>query len=100
MALPATRIGDKDLVHCSVPTRIEGAKTVLVNGIPWSCFTHKNDPHLKPVPGIPPCINHQAPIAKGSTTVFIETLGAGRITDSVMDCTAVATGSPDVFAGG
>jgi uncharacterized Zn-binding protein involved in type VI secretion len=101
MALPATRIGDKDLVHCSVPTRIQGAKTVFVNGRPWSCFTHINDPHLKPNPAPPPpCIMHTKPIAKGSSTVFVEKLGAGRVTDPVLECTAVATGSTDVFAGG
>ena len=98
--LPATRIGDKDLVHCSTPTRIQGVKTVFVNGRPWSCFTHINDPHLKPNPSPPPpCIIHSKPIAKGSPTVFIEGLMAGRVTDPVLNCTAVATGSPDVFAG-
>lgn len=100
MSLPATRIGDQDLIHCSIPTRIQGAKTVFVNGRPWSCFTHINDPHLKPNPAPPPpCIIHTKPIAKGSTRVFIEGLGAGRVTDPVLECTAVATGSDCVFAG-
>ena len=101
MSLPATRIGDKDLIHCSIPTRIQGVKNVFVNGRPWSCMTHINDPHLKPNPTPPPpCIMHTKPIAKGAMTVFVNGLPAGRVTDPVLDCTAVATGSPTVFAGG
>ena len=49
MSQPACRIGvDVDIVHCSVPVRAQGAATVYVNGIPWSCQTHVNHPHLKP----------------------------------------------------
>ena len=55
--------------------------------------------HLMPVPGIPPCIPHAAPITTGSTTVFINGLGCGRVGDAITACTSVATGSPNVFAG-
>lgn len=100
MALPATRIGDKDVIHCTQPVRSEGAKTVFVNGKSWSCFTHVNTPHDKPNPAPPPpCIMHTKPIAKGSSTVFVETLGAGRVSDPILECTEVAEGSPDVFCG-
>ena len=100
MAIPATRIGDDDIPHCSPMVRAEGSPTVFVNGIPWSELSHKNVPHLKPVPGIPPCIIHVAPIAKGSKTVIPTKLQAGRIGDPIADCTAVAKGSPNVFCGG
>ena len=97
MALPATRIGDADIVHCSTPHRAEGSDDVFVNGIPWSLMSHSNDAHLKPC-GDECCI-HTAPIARGSYLVFVNGLGAGRITDDVAGCTAVAEGSDDVYAG-
>ena len=55
-----------------------------------------NTSHL--VPGSP-CPSHVAPIATGSTTVFINGKGCGRIGDSISGCTSVATGSSNVFAG-
>jgi uncharacterized Zn-binding protein involved in type VI secretion len=48
----------------------------------------------------PPCPTHAAPIATGSTTVFINSKGCGRIGDGISGCTSVATGSSNVFAGG
>ena len=50
------------------------------------------------LPGVP-CPSHQAPIATGSTTVFINGKGCGRIGDSISACTSVAQGSDNVFAG-
>ena len=97
MAVPATRIGDADLVHCSVPHRAEGSDNVFVNGIPWSLMGHHNDAHLKPAG--PDCVIHTAPIARGSYLVFVNGVGSGRITDDVAGCTAVAEGSDNVFAG-
>ena len=99
MEKPACRglMVDKDLVHCSQPHRLEGAETVFVNGIPWSCQGHRNHPHLRP--GGDFCDIHQAPIAMGSPTVIVEGRGAGRIGDKVAACTVVITGSPDVFCG-
>ena len=97
MALPATRIGDADIVHCSTPHRAEGSQNVFVNGIPWSLMSHLNDAHLKPCGPI--CCVHRAPIARGSWLVFVNGLGAGRVTDSIAGCTAVAEGSPNTFCG-
>jgi len=96
--MPAVcRIGDADLVHCSVPTRAQGSPDVFVNGIPVSRQGDNNDVHL--LPGVP-CPAHAAPITVGSTTVFINGKGCGRIGDAITSCTAVAQGSPNVFAGG
>ncbi len=94
----ATRIGDADVTHCSTPFRMVGSPNVMVNGIPWSRRGDINTPHLLPC-GIGCCV-HTAPIAVGSTTVFVNTRGGGRVGDSIAGCTSVAQGSPNVFAGG
>ena len=95
--LPATRIGDADVPHCSGMVRAVGSPNVFVNGIPWSRQTDVNTPHLKPAGD--KCITHTAPITTGSPTVFINGLGAGRVTDAITACTNVAAGSPNVFCG-
>ena len=96
--MPAvTRIGDADVAHCSGMTRAEGSPNVYINGIPVSRQGDNNTGHL--LPGSP-CPSHSAPIAVGSTTVFANTKGVGRIGDGISGCTSVAAGSPNVFAGG
>lgn len=87
---------DADIVHCSVPLRLEKSPNVFVNGIGISRQGDLNHPHLVPPP---PCPTHQAPIAVGSTTVFINGKGCGRIGDAISGCTSVATGSENTFAG-
>ena len=93
----ATRIGDADVAHCSGMVRAQGSGNVFVNGIPWSRQGDVNTVHL--LPGVP-CPPHAAPIATGSSTVFVNAKGAGRIGDAISGCTSVAAGSPNVFAGG
>jgi uncharacterized Zn-binding protein involved in type VI secretion len=78
-------------------TRAQGSPDVYVNGIPWSRQGDVNTVHL--LPGAP-CPPHAAPIAVGSTTVFVNGKGAGRVGDAISGCTSVAAGSSDVFAGG
>ena len=95
----ATRIGDADVPHCSGMTRAVGSPNVFVNGIAWSRQGATNTTHLKP-PNLPPFSSHAAPIASGSSTVFVNGQGAGRIGDGISGCTSVAAGSPNVFAGG
>ena len=95
----ATRIGDADVAHCSGMTRAEGSPDVFVNGIAWSRQGDVNTTHLLP-PNIPPCPSHAAGIASGSSTVKVNTKGAGRIGDGISGCTSVAAGSSNVFAGG
>ena len=90
----ATRIGDDDVGHCSGMVRAEGSPNVFVNGIPWSRQGDVNTPHLNRA-----CVPHAAPINIGSTTVFVNGRGAGRIGDAIAGCTLVAEGSPNVFAG-
>ena len=93
----ACRIGDLDVTHCSTPARAEGSPNVYVNGIPWSRQGDNNTSHL--LPGAP-CPSHTAAITSGSSTVKVNGKGAGRIGDALSGCTAVAQGSPNVFAGG
>jgi len=91
-----TRIGDSDLIHCSGMVRAQGSPDVFVNNRAVSRKDDKNTPHL--LPGNP-CPGHSAPITKGSTTVFINNKGCGRVGDAITGCTSVATGSSNVFAG-
>ena len=96
--MPAvTRVGDADVAHCSGMTRAVGSPNVFVNGKALSRQGDNNTGHL--LPGAP-CPGHSAPIASGSATVKVNTKGAGRIGDAISGCTAVAAGSPNVFAGG
>tara|TARA_Y100000310_G_scaffold319281_1_gene374384 strand:+ start:2418 stop:2714 length:297 start_codon:yes stop_codon:yes gene_type:complete len=95
----ATREGDADVPHCSAMVRDGHSPDVFVNSIGWSRQGDNNTSHLKP-PNVPPCSGHAAPITTGSTTVFVNGKGAGRIGDAVTACTSVAAGSSNVFAGG
>ena len=95
--MPAvTRIGDADVAHCSGMPRAAGSPNVNANGIPVSRQGDNNTGHL--LPGVP-CPSHAAPIAVGSSTVFINGKGCGRVGDGISGCTSVAAGSPNVFAG-
>ena len=74
---------------------------MFVNGIGVSRRGDNNTPHQLPPfpPSKPPCPAHSAGIAVGSTKVFANGKGVGRITDSISGCTSVAQGSGNVFAG-
>ncbi len=96
--MPAvTRIGDADVPHCGSMTRAVGSPNVFANDIPVSRQTDVNTSHEEP--SAVPCPSHSAPITIGSTTVFTNQLGTGRVGDAITDCTSVAAGSPNVFAG-
>ena len=98
--MPAvTRIGDADVAHCSGMVRAAGSGNVFCNGIPISRQGDNNTSHLLP-PDVPPCPSHFAPIETGSTTVFVNGKGCGRVGDGITGCTSVAAGSSNVFAGG
>ena len=97
--MPAVCRGDSvdaDVPHCSTPRRDQRSDNVLVNGTGIPRQGDNNTSHLLPPP---PCPSHAAPIAIGSTTVFINGKGCGRIGDAISGCTSVATGSSNVFAG-
>ena len=92
-----TREGDRDVVHCSRPLRDQHSSNVLVNNIGVSRQGDNNTVHV--LPGLP-CPSHARPIATGSTSVFANGKGVGRVDDAISDCTRVAQGSDNVFAGG
>jgi uncharacterized Zn-binding protein involved in type VI secretion len=96
--MPAvTRVGDADVAHCSGMTRAAGSGNVFVNGIAVCRQSDVNTGHL--LPGGRSCPSHAAPIATGSSTVFVNNLGCGRVGDALSGCTSVAAGSSNVFAG-
>ena len=96
--MPAVaRLGDAEVNHCSVPFRAGHFMTVFANGIPMSGEGHMNTVHLLPCKCPPCCCPHAVPLMKGSMTVFAEGIPVGRVGDPT--CTAVAQGSPNVFAG-
>ena len=97
--MPAvTRYQDADVTHCTPKTRLNKSSDVFANNIGVSRQGDNNTAHLLP-PDVPPCPGHSAPIATGSTTVFVNNKGCGRIGDGITGCTSVAAGSPNVFAG-
>jgi len=91
------RVGDSDVAHCSGMVRAQGSGSVFANGISISRQGDSNTVHK--LPGSP-CPSHSAAITTGSTTVFVNTQGCGRVGDGITGCTSVASGSSTVFAGG
>mgnify|MGYP006239867601 FL=1 len=97
--MPAvTRFGDADVTHCTGMTRLDKSSNVFANNIGISRQDDNNTAHLLP-PDVPPCPGHSAPITTGSTTVFVNNKGCGRVGDAITGCTSVAAGSSSVFAG-
>jgi uncharacterized Zn-binding protein involved in type VI secretion len=78
-------------------TRLGHSSDVFINGIGVSRQDDNNTSHL--LPGGDDCPSHSAPITTGSTTVFVNGKGIGRVGDAITGCTSVSAGSPDVFAG-
>ncbi len=97
--MPAvTRVGDADIAHCGDSTRADGSPDVFCNGKGVSRAGDSNTNHLMPRSGHR-CRHHSAPITSGSSTVFANGKGVGRVGDLITNCTSVAAGSPDTFAG-
>ena len=92
--MPAVCRGDSvdcDVVHCSKPQRAQRSDNVKVNGIGISRQGDNNTPHLLPAPI---CPVHAAPIATGSTTVFINSKGCGRIGDAISGLSLIHISEP------
>lgn len=93
------RIGDISTghPHCYPPTpAISGSNNVFVNGIAVnrvgdSWATHGACPDHSP---------HSGVSASGSSTVFCNNLSICRVGDSISCGDTMASGSPNVFAGG
>lgn len=96
--MPAvTRLGDGCTGHGGFPPRnsTSGSGNVMINGIPAHRVGDSWETHCDPTP-----VCHAGALAAGSGSVSVNGQPLGRIGDAV-DCgSAVAAGSPDVFAGG
>jgi len=90
------RLGDQGVPHCSGFSIATGSSTVFVNSKPAARVGDQSTPHLRPGS---PCPTHVAPISSGSSTVFVDGSPLARVGDGLAGCTAVASGSSDVFAG-
>ena len=84
---------------CTGTTKTDGMSVdVIVNGT----GVHRQDdatvPH--PYPPNPPCANHTPTLALGSTSVYANGKGVGRVGDGYSGVSdVIATGSVSVFAG-
>ena len=95
--MPAvSRQGDPCTGHGCFPPRAstEGSPDVFVNGI----AVHRTGDAWAAHCCGPPC--HTSNLAAGSGTVFANSKQVARIGDPVACGSAVAAGSPNVFAGG
>lgn len=96
--MPAvTRQGDGCTGHGAFPPRnsVSGSGNVMINGKPAHRQGDGWEIHCNPKP-----VCHGGSLAAGSGTVIVNGKQLGRVGDPV-DCgSAVAAGSPDVFAGG
>lgn len=96
--MPAvTRLGDGCTGHGSWPPRVNdsASEDVFVNGIGAHRQTDHWVTHCNPVPSC-----HDSTLSSGSSSVFVNDLQLGRIGDPIGCGSAVAAGSPNVFAGG
>ena len=95
--MPAvTRVGDSEVSHCSGMVRASGSGNVFANGTSVSRQGDKNTVHKFPVGNKWPA--HSTAISSGSSSVFVNGKGCGRIGGPT--CTSVSGGSSSVFAGG
>jgi uncharacterized Zn-binding protein involved in type VI secretion len=97
--MPAVcRLGDIGTGHSCWPPRPndQGSPNVFVNNLP----AHRQGDHW-----VAHCCckipqTHDSVLAAGSSTVYVNGKQLGRIGDPIACGSSVATGSPDVFAGG
>lgn len=91
MSKPAVRFGDKCTGHGDAPPRpnVQGSPDVMINSKPAHRQGDKWGIHK----------DHPSTLAKGSSTVFVNSKGQGRVNDPVACKSKCAQGSPDVFVG-
>lgn len=96
------RVTDACLVHCSQPFIATGSENVFttkagVGVVPVARVGDVTTPHLLPC-GKKCCI-HSAPIAVGSSSVFVNKRPAAYFGSKIAGCTVVFQGAPTVFVG-
>ncbi|MAK80998.1 PAAR domain-containing protein [Phenylobacterium sp.] len=97
MGKAVSRIGDLDVPHCSGMVRATGSSDVFTNSRPTVRQFDVNTVHK--FPALIVCPPHVGPVKTGSKKVFVNGRGVGRIGDGLIDCTKIAQGSTNVFAG-
>lgn len=95
MTAAIARLGDMSSGHGPFPPRpnIQASPNVFANMIP----VHRESDQWAVHCGPKSC--HPGVLAKGSSTVFANGLGVGRIADKINCGDVIASGSPNVFAG-
>ena len=74
-----------------------GSSDVFVNTRPAVRQGDINTVHVFPKGD--KCPPHTGAVKSGSSSVFINGRGAGRVGDGLVQCTSIAQGSTNVFAG-
>ena len=95
--MPAVaHIGSINIPHCSGHNMADGSGSVFVNGIGVSRVGDSTIVHQKPCPPPLQCCPHSSSVSSGSHNVFANGISLARVGDP--HCTAIAQGSPNVFA--
>lgn len=93
--MPAVaRVGDKGIPHCSGFTLITGSADVFVNGRPVAFAGSKSTLHLRP---FKKCKPHASSVLARPRGVFVNGRPIACVGDTLTACTAIASGSTDVF---
>lgn len=102
MALAAGKIGDQFQNRCNVPTLGTGSPNVFVNLRANGNLGKRTIPFLERVPCPKCCTTYVAPVITGSPSVFINGIGALRLTNLALGITgtfSLIKGSPNTFFG-
>lgn len=93
--MPAVaRVSDKGVPHCSGFSILTGSSDVFVNGRPVAFSGSKSSPHLTPSKR---CFTHTSTVVASPRNVFVNGRPIACVGDKLTMCTAIATGSSDVF---
>lgn len=90
------RQGDAGLVHCTGYTIASGSPNVRINGRPAARDGDFSTPHKRP--GGKKCCVHTSTI-QASRTVKVNGRPLACMGDRLSGCTAIASGSKNVFVG-
>ncbi len=95
------RVSDVCLRHCSTPVVATGSGNVFTSKYGEAVGVARvgdfTTPHLLPCGNS--CCLHSAPIAVGSSSVFVNKLPAAYMGSKIAGCTVVSEGSPTVYVG-
>jgi uncharacterized Zn-binding protein involved in type VI secretion len=90
----AARVGDRGIPHCSGFSISTGSSDVFINGRPAALSGSRSTPHLTPGRR---CRTHTSTVIASPRNVFVNGRPIACVGDKLSMCTAIATGSSDVF---